>query len=83
VVIPDIQIRLASTVQATQYIFIQTTPVNVLYALTYLNSMVSRRNFLADKKTCRTLVHVSAMREHEMTAKIDDMWDAGCELERS
>lgn len=62
-----------------QQLLVQSTPINVLYALTYLATVVSRRDFMGPDPTCRTLVHARAMREWEKVARADDLWDSGCE----
>ncbi|TXT11000.1 hypothetical protein VHUM_01751 [Vanrija humicola] len=60
-----------------QSLYVQSTPINVLYTLTYLTTIVSRREFLGSSATCRTLVHSRAMREWEDVARADDFWDSG------
>ncbi|KLT39373.1 hypothetical protein CC85DRAFT_251330 [Cutaneotrichosporon oleaginosum] len=61
----------------TQHILVQSTPVNVLWALTYLTSVVSRRDLLGTVEQCRTLNHTRAMRQYEDFARPDDLWDSG------
>ncbi|BEI80128.1 hypothetical protein CcaverHIS002_0106570 [Cutaneotrichosporon cavernicola] len=62
---------------STQQLFVQSTPINVLWALTYLSSVVARRDLLGSLTQCRTLNHTRAMRQFELCAHPDDLWDSG------
>lgn len=59
---------------------VQTTPPNILYMLTYLTTVVARRDFTGSNATCKSIVHPRVMRETENIARTEDMWDSGCEL---
>ncbi|WWD16802.1 hypothetical protein CI109_101234 [Kwoniella shandongensis] len=56
---------------------IQITPPNITFILTYLTTVVSRRDFTGTTKACRNLMHSKVMREKENFARADDMWDTG------
>lgn len=57
---------------------LQTTPINALYRLTFLATVTSRRDFMGPDATCKNLIHIRAMREFELVARRDDLWDTGC-----
>lgn len=61
--------------------YVQSTPPNVLYILTFLATVTTRRDFMGPIATCKTLAHIKAMRGFETIARKDDMWDTGCEFE--
>lgn len=63
-----------------QHLLVQSTPINVLWALTYLSSVVARRDLLGYNAQCRTLNHTRAMRQYEHQTHPDDLWDSGCKL---
>ncbi|WVN85468.1 uncharacterized protein L203_100614 [Cryptococcus depauperatus CBS 7841] len=56
---------------------IQTTPPNILYMLTYLTTVVARRDFTGSDATCKSVVHPKVLRETEGLARAEDMWDIG------
>ncbi|KIY32195.1 hypothetical protein I305_05494 [Cryptococcus gattii E566] len=56
---------------------VQTTPPNILYMLTYLTTVVARRDFTGSNATCKSIVHPTVMRETENIARTEDMWDSG------
>ncbi|KIR32042.1 hypothetical protein I352_05671 [Cryptococcus deuterogattii MMRL2647] len=56
---------------------VQTTPPNILYMLTYLTTVVARRDFTGSSATCKSIVHPRVMRETENIARTEDMWDSG------
>ncbi|KIR58032.1 hypothetical protein I314_05997 [Cryptococcus bacillisporus CA1873] len=56
---------------------VQTTPPNILYMLTYLTTVVARRDFTGSNATCKSIVHPRVMRETENIARTEDMWDSG------
>jgi hypothetical protein len=60
--------------------YIQSTPPNALYILTFLATVTTRRDFMGPNATCKTLAHIKAMREFELMARKDDMWDIGCKF---
>ncbi|WWC68929.1 uncharacterized protein I206_102865 [Kwoniella pini CBS 10737] len=53
------------------------TPPNILYLLTYLTTVVSRRDFAGSNATCKSILHSNALRRYEDIARADDMWDVG------
>ncbi|WWC98854.1 hypothetical protein V866_005747 [Kwoniella sp. B9012] len=56
---------------------VQVTPPNILYMLTYLTTVVSRRDFTGSNQTCKTILHSNALRLHENAVRAEDMWDTG------
>ncbi|GMK54396.1 hypothetical protein CspeluHIS016_0109820 [Cutaneotrichosporon spelunceum] len=62
---------------SAQQLLVQSTPINVLWALTYLSSVVARRDLLGSLTQCRTLNHTRAVRQFELCAHPDDLWDSG------
>ncbi|OWZ64792.1 hypothetical protein AYX14_06385 [Cryptococcus neoformans] len=56
---------------------VQTTPPNILYMLTYLTTVVGRRDFTGSNTTCKSIVHPRVLRETEGIARTEDMWDSG------
>ncbi|KAK8861295.1 hypothetical protein IAR55_002114 [Kwoniella newhampshirensis] len=56
---------------------LKVTPPNIIFVVTYLTTVVSRREFTGAAKACRNLVHSKVMREKENFARADDMWDTG------
>lgn len=60
---------------------VQTTPPNILYMLTYLTTVVGRRDFTGSNTTCKSIVHPRVLRETEGIARTEDMWDSGCEYQ--
>lgn len=45
--------------------------------LTYLTTVVARRDFTGSNATCKSIVHPRVMRETEKIARTEDMWDNG------
>lgn len=62
----------------SQNLNVQITPPNILYLLTYLTSVVARRDYTGTNEQCKTLVHARAMKESEDVARAEEMWDIGC-----
>ncbi|WVF66742.1 hypothetical protein IAT40_001484 [Kwoniella sp. CBS 6097] len=58
-------------------LMIQSTPPNILYLLTYLTTVTSRRDFSGSDRACRHLLHPTILRQTEHLARMDDMWDTG------
>ncbi|WWC87569.1 uncharacterized protein L201_002459 [Kwoniella dendrophila CBS 6074] len=56
---------------------VQVTPPNILYMLTYLTTVVSRRDFTGSNATCKNILHSNALRQFEHVVRADDMWDTG------
>ncbi|ORX36451.1 hypothetical protein BD324DRAFT_580804 [Kockovaella imperatae] len=56
-------------------IIIQSTPLNELYLLTYLASVVTRRDFLGTSSSCKSLVLPAQMEAFRYHARSGDMWD--------
>ncbi len=75
-----IQLPGPSTTANGQRLLVQVTPPNVTYLLTFLATLVSRRDFMGTNSTCRSLVHARAMQEYQSMARADDMWDSDCRL---
>ncbi|WVQ77813.1 hypothetical protein IAR50_007503 [Cryptococcus sp. DSM 104548] len=61
----------------TRPLLIQLTPPNITYMLTYLTTVVTRRDFTGSNVSCRTLVHAKVFKETENVARAEDMWDIG------
>ncbi|WVQ83509.1 hypothetical protein IAT38_005650 [Cryptococcus sp. DSM 104549] len=56
---------------------IQMTPPNILYMLTYLTTVVSRRDYSGSDASCKNIIHPKVLRETENVARGEDMWDTG------
>ncbi|WVW79689.1 hypothetical protein I302_101659 [Kwoniella bestiolae CBS 10118] len=67
-------------VPGDQPLQVQMTPPNILYMLTYLTTVVSRRDFTGSNSTCKNILHTKALREYEGVVRADDMWDSGFSL---
>ncbi|ODN72825.1 hypothetical protein L202_08258 [Cryptococcus amylolentus CBS 6039] len=61
----------------SQPLLMQLTPPNITYMLTYLTTVVTRREFTGSIASCRTLVHAKVFKETEHVARAEDMWDIG------
>lgn len=76
-----VQLSLPSpTGSEERLLFVQSTPVNVLYASAYLATVVARRDVQGTEKNCRTLSYSRALRASEMMVVANDIWDCGCKF---
>lgn len=64
--------------QAEPGLRIQITPPNISFMLTFLTTVVCKRDFIGDQKTCKTIVYATALEQYAEIARREDMWDAGC-----
>ncbi|RSH94344.1 hypothetical protein EHS25_004147 [Saitozyma podzolica] len=56
-------------------LLVQSTPPNVLYILTFLVTVICRRDYMGPSRSCKNLAHSRAVREWADIARKDDMWD--------
>lgn len=59
---------------------VQTTHANVLFLTTFLVTVTSRRDYIGKDANCKSLLYAQALTEYAQVAKMDDIWDTGCEL---
>ena len=60
-------------------LIIQGTSLNVLYLLTYLVTVVTRRDYLGSAASCKSLLLPTSMESFQFEARAGDMWDCDCE----
>ncbi|CAD6588699.1 MAG: hypothetical protein TREMPRED_005127, partial [Tremellales sp. Tagirdzhanova-0007] len=66
-----------TTSRPPQRLHVQVTPPNITYLLTFLTTLVCRRDFMGATSSCKSLVHSGAMLECANVARADEMWDLG------
>lgn len=64
----------------TYPLFVQTTPVNILWGLAHLVTITSRQDFLTHNGPCRVLLHAAHFRRFESEARQGELWDLGCKF---
>lgn len=65
----------------TYPLFVQTTPVNILWGLAHLVTITSRQDFLTHNQgPCRVILHATHFRRFENEARQGELWDLGCEF---